>query len=101
MSFVLAFSDVVVLVLVSLAAMSLRLGDFGAGDRYFYLNYFWVPILLLIIIYANNGLYPGLGLSAVEDVRRLSLSRCRCPGTWCGASASRPTAGASRSLFAG
>jgi len=33
-----------------------------------------VPALLLVIIYANNGLYPAVGLSAVEEVRRLSLS---------------------------
>src|SRR5450759_1736121 len=63
MSCVLAFSDVAVLLLVFLAAMSLHLGDFGALDRYFYFNYFWVPVLLLIIIYANSGLYPGVGLS--------------------------------------
>lgn len=74
MSCVLAFSDIVVLLLVFLVSMSLRLGDFGGLDRYFYLNYFWVPALLLLIIYAGNGLYPGIGLSAVEEVRRLSLS---------------------------
>jgi Undecaprenyl-phosphate galactose phosphotransferase WbaP len=74
MSCVLAFSDVVVLLVVFLAAMSLYMGDFDNLDRYLYLNYFWVPILLLIIIYASNGLYPGIGLSAVEEVRRLSLS---------------------------
>jgi Undecaprenyl-phosphate galactose phosphotransferase WbaP len=74
MSLVLAISDVVVLLSIFLAAMSVRLGDFGGLDRYFYLNYFWVPVLLLLIIYAGNGLYPGIGLSAVEEVRRLSLS---------------------------
>jgi Undecaprenyl-phosphate galactose phosphotransferase WbaP len=74
MSCVLAFTDVTVLLLVFLTTMSLHLGDFDALDRYFYLNYFWVPALLLFIIYANNGLYPGIGLSAVEEVRRLSLS---------------------------
>lgn len=74
MSCVLAFTDVAVLLLVFLAAMSLYLGDFDSADRYFYLNYFWVPLLLLIIIYSNSGLYPGVGLSAVEELRHLSLS---------------------------
>jgi Undecaprenyl-phosphate galactose phosphotransferase WbaP len=74
MSCVLAFSDVAVLLAVFLTAMSLRMGDFDSLDQYLYLNYFWVPVLLLLIIYAENGLYPGIGLSAVEEVRRLSLS---------------------------
>ena len=74
MSCVLAFSDIAVLLLVFLTAMSLHLGDFNEADRYFYLYFFWVPILLLVIVYANNGLYPGIGLSAVEELRRLSLS---------------------------
>ena len=74
MSCVLAFSDLAVLLSVFLAAMSLRLGDFDSLDRYLYLGYFWVPALLLLIIFSENGLYPGIGLSAVEEVRRLSLS---------------------------
>ncbi len=74
MSCVLAFTDVAVLLLVFLSVMSLHLGDFDALDRFFYFNYFWVPALLLFIIYTNNGLYPGVGLSAVEEVRRLTLS---------------------------
>ncbi len=74
MSCVLAFSDVAVLLAVFLAAMSLRMGDFDRLDRIYYLNYFWVPVLLLLIIYTENGLYPGIRLSAVEEVRRLSYS---------------------------
>jgi Undecaprenyl-phosphate galactose phosphotransferase WbaP len=74
MSFILAISDVTVLLLVFLASMSLHMGDFDNLGRYFYINYFWVPLLLLLIIYANNGLYPGIGLSSVEEVRRLSVS---------------------------
>jgi Undecaprenyl-phosphate galactose phosphotransferase WbaP len=74
MSSVLACSDICVLLLVFLAVTNLSVGDFDNLDRNFYLNYFWVPVLLLLIIYANNGLYPGIGLSSVEEVRRLSLS---------------------------
>jgi Undecaprenyl-phosphate galactose phosphotransferase WbaP len=74
MSCVLACADIGVLLVVLLTTLSLHMGDFDYLDRHFYLNYFWVPLLLLLIIYANNGLYPAIGLSSVEEVRRLTVS---------------------------
>src|SRR5450756_2314225 len=74
MSFVLVFTDTVALLITFLVAINIRLGSFDYLNKFFYVNFLWIPILLLMVIYANFGLYPGIGLSAVEEMRRLSIS---------------------------
>lgn len=74
MSTILILSDVMAILLAFFIAMNIRLGEIESLKQAFYINFLWVPIPLLVIIYINNDLYPGIGLSAVEEVRRLSLS---------------------------
>jgi Undecaprenyl-phosphate galactose phosphotransferase WbaP len=74
MSGVLAITDMAVLLLVFEATISMRFGGFNETDQSFYSSYGWVPFVLLFIIYMNNELYPAIGLSSVEEVRRLTLS---------------------------
>ena len=74
MSLVLAFSDTIALLLAFLIAEYIRLGDFDYLDRLFYVDFLWIPIALLLVILTNSRLYPGIGISATEELRRLTVS---------------------------
>jgi Undecaprenyl-phosphate galactose phosphotransferase WbaP len=74
MSIILAFSDTVALLFAFLIAEYIRLGDFDNLNRLFYVNFLCIPILLLLGIFSNSRLYPGIGISATEELRRLSIS---------------------------
>jgi Undecaprenyl-phosphate galactose phosphotransferase WbaP len=74
MSFVLVFTDTIALLITILAAVNIRLGSLDYLGKFLYVDFLWIPILLLMVIYANFGLYPGVGISAAEEVRRLSVS---------------------------
>lgn len=74
MSLVLTFSDILAMLLAMYLALWLRLGDLDTLDEYFYIHFLWIPVILFGFICAYLGLYPGIGLSAVEEVRRLCLA---------------------------
>lgn len=74
MSAIMILSDVIALLLAFLIATNIRQGGVDFWVKFFYLNFIWVPIPLMIVIEANNELYPGIGLSSVEEIRRLTLS---------------------------
>lgn len=70
----LVFTDLATLILTGVLAMYLRsalLGNLEFTDQYVRL----LPILAFFIgVYALAGLYPGTGLSPVEELRRIFLS---------------------------
>lgn len=74
MSLILIFSDTIALLLSFLIAVNIRLGSLDSLDKYFYVDFIWVPVILSLIIQGKSGLYPGIGVSAVEEFRRLSVS---------------------------
>ncbi len=74
MSLILVCSDTIALLLALLFAEGIRLGDFRYLNEVFYIDFLWIPILLMLCINANSRLYPGIGISSTEEIRRLSLS---------------------------
>jgi Undecaprenyl-phosphate galactose phosphotransferase WbaP len=74
MSLVLLLTDSIALLLSLLIAVNVQIGSIDSLDNYFYVSFLWLPVLLLIIIFSTFGLYPAIGISAVEEVRRLSVS---------------------------
>lgn len=70
-------SDAIALSLSFLVSIHIRLGDYDYLNQFFYLNFLWVPLVLLILVYVNRGLYPGIGISSVEEWRRLFSSTTR------------------------
>jgi Undecaprenyl-phosphate galactose phosphotransferase WbaP len=72
MSLVLILSDLISLLLAFLIAMNVWLGSVDPLNQYFYMDFLWVPILLMLILYVKYDLFPGIGLSSSEEVRRLT-----------------------------
>jgi len=73
MALMLMISDVVCLLIAFLLAVNIRIGG-NYGNQNFFVDFFWLPIPLMILIFTNYNLYPGIGLSSVEEVRRLSIA---------------------------
>jgi Undecaprenyl-phosphate galactose phosphotransferase WbaP len=74
MSIVLMLSDTISLLVAFLIALNIRQGGMDGWTHFFYLNYLWVPIPLLLVMQVYFNLYPGIGLSSVEEIRRLTYS---------------------------
>jgi Undecaprenyl-phosphate galactose phosphotransferase WbaP len=75
MSIILVLADIISLLLAFLIAMTIRLGD----SNYFtqlsdYINFIFLLIPTMVVIYNNYHLYPGIGLSSVEEIRRVSVA---------------------------
>jgi len=72
MSGLLAVSDLAALAWAGLLAYAIR-GLFGGLDGALYLR-FWILPPVFVLVYWLRGLYPAIGLGAVEEFRRLTIT---------------------------
>lgn len=73
MSFWLGFSDAICLFAAGLLAVGLRMLMGNLVDPPFYWSL--MPLVIVFLaIYFWKGLYPGVGMSSVEELRRLTVS---------------------------
>ena len=71
--FLLLFSDVLALFVAGVLAIILRhLLDRGFSTEVY--GTLWPAVALFLVVYALAGLYPGIGLSPVEELQRLTLA---------------------------